>query len=58
MNDAETIRRQLQEVEDKIAEQTRERLQSLSALEGERDHLLNRLLDNEGAHDRRPVAVR
>jgi hypothetical protein len=58
INDTATIRRQLQEVEDKIAEQTRERLKSLSALEGERDKLLNRLLDNEGAHDRRPVAVR
>jgi hypothetical protein len=58
MNNTETIRRELAQVEAELAERTKALTKSLAPLEGERDKLLNRLLDTEGAHDRRPVAVR
>ena len=62
MIDTDGIRRQLQEVEARIAEKQAENQRhlskSLGPLEGERDRLLNRLLDTEGADSRRPVAVR
>ena len=58
MNDTATIRRQLAEVEAELAERTKALTKSLSALEGQRDRLIRELSDLEGAHDRRPVAVR
>jgi len=58
MDDTSTIRRQLAQVEAELAERTKALTKSLGSLEGERDKLLHRLLDTEGGHDRRPVAVR
>jgi len=47
-------RRELQSAEQRIAEATAE----LRRLEGQRDGVLERLTDLEGAHDRRFVPVR
>jgi hypothetical protein len=59
MNDnTQNIRRQLAQVEAELAERTKQVAKSLSALEGLRDRLIHELSDLEGAHDRRPVAVR
>ena len=51
---AETTRRELSEVEARLERLTAE----LRRGEGERDLLVRKLTDNEGAHDRRAVGVR
>jgi hypothetical protein len=51
---ASDTRRELHQAEERVARATR----WLRACEGERDRLLDRLLDAEGAHDRRFVPVR
>lgn len=48
------VQHELAKIESRIAWLTVE----LRRAEGIRDTLLRELLDNEGAHDRRPVAVR
>lgn len=48
------VQRRLAETENRLAALHREQV----ALEGKRDSLLRQLTDLEGAHDRRPVAVR
>jgi hypothetical protein len=48
------IQHELQTVESQIARLTEQTAQ----LEGERGRLMQMLTDNEGAHDRRAVAVR
>ena len=53
ISEAET-RRQLAKIVDRAAWLTAE----LHCVEGQRDQLVRELLDLEGAHDRRPVAVR
>ncbi len=50
------VQKQLQAVEAQIA--AAQDRADRDRLEGQRDKLLNELLDLEGAHDRRPVAVR
>jgi hypothetical protein len=52
-NEADT-RRELQVVEEYLARCTAR----MEAIQAERDRLLLRLLDNEGAHDQRFVGVR
>lgn len=55
MHDTEhTTRRELIKIESRIAWLTQE----LRRAEGQRDSLLRELTDLDGAHDRRPVAVR
>jgi hypothetical protein len=55
MTDREAkIRSDLLRVQNAIALLTRQ----LAELEGHRDRLIGELTDCEGAHDRRPVAVR
>jgi len=56
--DVSAIRREVAILERLIAAETERQRKRLSKLEGERDTLLCRLLDLEGAHDRRFVAVR
>lgn len=62
MNDANTIRRELAEIEAELAErQARNKAylaKSLAPLEGKRDRLISELADTEGAAASRPVAVR
>jgi hypothetical protein len=53
-----TIWRRVSDIEKQIAEETRRQREQMSRLEGERDELLLKLLDQEGAHDRRFVAGR
>jgi hypothetical protein len=53
-----TIWRRVSDIEKQIAEETRRQREQMSRLEGERDELLLKLLDHEGAHDRRFVAAR
>ncbi len=48
------VQQQLQHVQERAAALTTE----LRQAEAERDSLLCRLTDSDGAHDRRPVAVR
>jgi hypothetical protein len=48
------LQRDLQRVEQRIAALTAE----LRRWEGQRDGLLRQLIDLQGAHDQRPVAVR
>jgi hypothetical protein len=48
--------RQLQEIESQLMGALK--WDKREQLQGERDQLLRELCDNEGAHDRRPVAVR
>ena len=57
MNATVELLKQLQETEAKLmgAISTHDKRQEL---QGKRDQLLMALTDNEGAHDRRPVAVR
>jgi hypothetical protein len=54
MTDNSTTIRQLGKVQATIAHLT----ELLRQAEATRDVLINRLTDTEGAHDRRPVAVR
>ena len=54
MSNETTIRQDLARVEARIEQLTNE----LRRAEGERDGLLSKLLDLEGAHDQRVVAVR
>lgn len=54
MSDTYATRRELARIEDRVAWLTAE----LRRAEGLRDSLVRELLDLEGAHDRRPVAVR
>jgi hypothetical protein len=56
--DVIAIRREIAILERLIAAETERQRKRLAKLEGERDALLARLLDLEGAHDRRYVAVR
>ena len=56
--DMATIRREVAILERLIAVETERQRKKLAKLEGERDVLLSKLLDLEGAHDRRFVAVR
>jgi len=56
--DVATIRREVAILERLIAVETERQRKKLAKLEGERDVLLSKLLDLEGAHDRRFVAVR
>jgi len=56
--DAATLRRQLAAIEALIAEATQRQRAELARLEGQRDAMLLRLTDLEGAHDRRFVACR
>ncbi len=53
-----TIWRRVSDIEKQIADETRRQREKMSRLEGERDELLLKLLDQEGAHDRRFVAAR
>jgi hypothetical protein len=48
------VQRHLQDVEHRLAALTAEQ----RTLEGRRDTLIRQLVDCDGAHDRRPVAVR
>ena len=57
-HDRDRIWREVAAIERLIAEETRWQRERMAQLEGERDSLLLRLLDLEGAHDRRFVAVR
>jgi hypothetical protein len=54
INTTADVRRELQFIEHRIAELTAEQL----LLESHRDTLIRQLVDADGAHDRRPVAVR
>lgn len=56
--DVATIRREVAILERLIAAETERQRKRLSKLEGERDALLSKLLDLEGAHDRRFVGAR
>jgi hypothetical protein len=51
------VLRELRDVQEQIVRIT-QALEYLPRLEGRRDALLRDLLDLEGAHDQRPVAVR
>ncbi len=53
-----TIWRRVSDIEKQIADETRRQREKMSRLEGERDELLLKLIDQEGAHDRRFVAAR
>ena len=54
MNTEQALRHELTKIESRVAWLTSE----LRRVEGQRDTLLLELQDLEGAHDRRPVAVR
>ncbi len=53
-SDSPDVRRELQEVQGRLAELTAE----ARRLEAEHDELLLRLADNEGLSDKRPAGVR
>jgi hypothetical protein len=53
-----TIWQRVATLEQQIAEETRRHRERMDRLQGERDQLLLKLLDQEGAHDRRFVGVR
>lgn len=54
MNDEQATRHALERIESRIAWLTAE----LNRTQGQRDSLQRELQDLDGAHDRRPVAVR
>ena len=56
--DVATIRREVAILERLIAVETERQRKRLAKLEGERDALISKLLDLEGAHDRRFVGAR
>jgi hypothetical protein len=45
-------------LEQQLADETRRHRDRMERLQGERDQLLLKLMDQEGAHDRRFVGVR
>lgn len=57
-NDIASIWRKVAALERQIAAETERQRERMAQLEGERDELLLKLLDLEGAHDRRFVGVR
>jgi hypothetical protein len=57
-NNVSTIWQKVATLEQKITEETRRHRERMARLQGERDQLLLKLIDLEGAHDRRFVGVR